>query len=97
MRRLIATVLLTAALTLVSVASAFAQVHGVTPLNCPVDSPNILDTVPNNANAGGQGTQGTPADDALGGPIIAPIPINTGNAPFASNSGDAGQHSRHCR
>ena len=92
MRRLIATVLLTAALTLVSVASAFAQVHGVTPLNCPAGA---ADSVPNNPKAGGQGTQGTPADNDLGGPIIAPIPINTGNAPFAS--GDAGQHSRHCR
>lgn len=94
MRRLIAAVLLAAALSLVSVASAFAQVHGVTPLNCPAGGG---DSVPNNANAGGQATQGTPADDAEGGPITAPIPINTGNAPFASNSGDAGQHSSHCR
>lgn len=97
MRRLITAVLLATTLSLLSVASAFAQVHGVTPLNCPVDSPNILDTVPNNPNAGGQATQGTPADDGEGGPIIAPIPINTGNAPFGSNSGDAGQHSSHCR
>ena len=94
MRRLIAAVLLATALSLVSVASAFAQVHGVTPLNCPAGA---ADSVPNNANAGGQATQGTPADDGQGGPIAVPIPINTGNAPFASNSGDAGQHSSHCR
>lgn len=96
MRRLITAVLLASTLSLLSVASAFAQVHGVTPLNCPVDNPNILDTVPNNPNAGGQATLGTPAHDE-DGPISAPIPINTGNAPFAANSGDAGQHSSHCR
>ena len=89
MRRLITAVLLAAALSLLSVASAFAQVHGVTPLNCP--------GVPNNAIAGGQATQGTPTDDGEGGPIAAPIPINTGNAPFAANSGDAGQHSSNCQ
>lgn len=94
MRRLITAVLLAAALSLVGVASAFAQVHGVTPLSCP-DGP--ADSVPNNPNAGGQATQGTPADDEEGGPIDAPIPIDTGKAPFASNSGDAGQHSSHCR
>ena len=93
MRRLISAALLAAALSLVSVASAFAQVHGVTPLNCP----GPTDSVPNNPNAGGQGTQGTPADDTEGGPIAAPIPINTGNAPFSSSSGDAGEHSSHCR
>lgn len=94
MRRHVTAWLLAAALSLLSVASAFGQVHGVTPLNCPAGA---ADSVPNNANAGGQGTQGTPADDGRGGPIVAPIPINTGNAPFASNSGEAGQHSRHCR
>lgn len=94
MRRLTTALLLAAALSVLSVASAFAQVHGVTPLNCPAGT---ADTVPNNPNAGGQGTQGTPADDAQGGPITAPIPINTGNAPFTANSGAAGQHSSHCR
>lgn len=94
MRRLTTALLLAAALSVLSVASAFAQVHGITPLNCPAGA---ADTVPNNPNAGGQGTQGTPADDALGGPIVAPIPINTGNAPFTANSGAAGQHSSHCR
>jgi hypothetical protein len=94
MRRLTAAMLLAAALSLLSVANAFAQVHGVTPLNCPAGT---ADSVPNNPNAGGQATQGTPADDGEGGPIIAPIPINTGNAPFTANSGDAGQHSSHCQ
>lgn len=93
MRRLITAVLLAASLSVLSVANAFAQVHGITPLNCPAGT---ADTVPNNSNAGGQGTQGTPADDAEGGPIAAPIPINTGSAPFSANSGAAGQHSSHC-
>lgn len=94
MRRFATALLLAAALSVMSAATAFAQVHGITPLNCPAGA---ADTVPNNPNAGGQGTQGTPADDALGGPIIAPIPINTGNARFTANTGAAGQHSSHCR
>jgi hypothetical protein len=94
MRRLITAVLLAAALSLLSVASAFAHVHGVTPLNCPAGP---ADSVPNNANAGGTATDGTPADDANGGPIVGVIPIGTGNAPFTSNTGDAGQHSSHCQ
>jgi len=57
MLRLFAAVLLAAALSLVSVASAFAHVHGVTPLNCPT---GLADSVPNNPNAGGQATQGIP-------------------------------------
>ena len=89
MRRLIASVLLAAALSVLSVASAFAHVHGVTPLNC--------DGVPNNANAGGNGTNGTPADDANGGPIAGIIPIGTGNASFTPGDGVAGQNSSHCQ
>lgn len=88
MRRLIAAVLLAAALSLLSVASAFAHVHGVTPLNCPAGT---ADSVPNNTNAGGLGTDGTPADDANGGPIVGVIPVAMG-APLTSNTGDAGQH-----
>lgn len=94
MRRLTTALLLAAALSVLSVASAFAQVHGVTPLSCP---DGAADTVPNNPNAGGQRTRETPAHSTQGGPITAPIPINTGNAPFTANSGDAGQHSSHCR
>jgi hypothetical protein len=94
MRRLISAALLASALSVVSVTSALAQVHGVTPLNCPAGP---TDSVPNNPNAGGTATVGTPAHSSQGGPIDSPIPIDTGNAPFASNSGDAGQHSSHCR
>lgn len=89
MRRHITALLLAAALSLLSVASAFAHVHGVTPLNCA--------GVPNNANAGGNGTNGTPADDANGGPIAGIIPVGTGNASFTPGIGVAGQHSSHCR
>jgi len=54
-------------------APAMAHVHGITPLSgCTVD----------NANAGGLGTDGTPADDANGGPITGLIPRDTGNADF---------------
>jgi hypothetical protein len=88
MRRLITAVLLAAALALLSVASAFAHVHGVTPLNCP--------GVPNNVNAGGTGTDGTPADDANGGPIVGVIPVGTGNASFTLGTGAAGRHSSLC-
>lgn len=94
MRRLITALLLAAALSLVSVASAFAHVHGITPLNCPAGP---TDNVPNNANAGGAGTDGTPADDANGGPIAGIIPTGTGNASFTPGIGVAGQHSSHCR
>ena len=51
---------------------ASAHVHGITPLN----------DVPANENAGGNGTNGTPADDGEGGPIKGLIPRDTGNAPF---------------
>jgi hypothetical protein len=94
MRRLIHAVLLAATLSLLSVASAFAQVHTVTPLSCPIGAG---DTVPNNAIAGGQATLGTPAHSTQGGPIVAPIPVGTGGASFGSNVGDAGQHSSHCQ
>jgi hypothetical protein len=94
MRRVITVVMLTAALSLLGVASAFAHVHGITPLNCPAGT---ADSVPNNANAGGNGTDGTPADDANGGPIAGVIPIALGGVAFTPNDGDAGQHSSHCR
>src|SRR5688572_18251048 len=87
MRRLITTVLLAAALSLLSVGSAFAHVHGITPLNCPAGT---ADSVPNNANAGGTGTDGTPADDANGGPISGIIPTGTGSASFTPGVGEAG-------
>ena len=59
-------------MTLAALPSASAKVHVITPLiklSCVV-SPN----------AGGNGTTGTPADLAIGGPIAGPIPNATGNA-----------------
>lgn len=58
--------------------ASFAHVHGITPLSqCTVDNPN----------SGGLGTDGTPADDANGGPIVGLIPRDTGNAPLAPGDG----------
>ena len=52
---------------------ASAHVHGVTPLKqISVDNPN----------SGGNGTNGTPADDANGGPIAGLIPATVGSAPL---------------
>ena len=56
---------------------ASAHVHGITPLN----------VVPANGNAGGNGTNGTPADDANGGPITGLIPRDTGNSPLTVGDG----------
>lgn len=88
MRRFTISLLTGLLLVLASVGSALGHVHGITPLNCP--------GVNNNANAGANGTNGTPADDANEGPITGVIPIAVGNAPFSSNVGDAGQHSALC-
>ena len=60
---------------------ASAHVHGVTPLaQITVDD----------ANSGGNGTNGTPADDANGGPIIGLIPRDTGNSPLTGGPGSGG-------
>jgi len=68
-------------------APALAHVHGVTPLlGCTVD----------NANAGGLGTDGTPADGANGGPIFGLIPRDTGNAPLTGGDGGFGAATGHC-
>ncbi|MDA1280789.1 MAG: hypothetical protein O3B95_12270 [Chloroflexi bacterium] len=60
---------------------ASAHVHGITPL---------IDISVENANAGGNGTNGTPADDANGGPITGLIPRDTGNSPLTSGDGGRG-------
>jgi hypothetical protein len=61
-----------------AVPAASAHVHAGTPLSqCTVD----------NANSGGNGTNGTPADDANLGPIAGFIPRDTGNAPFPDGPG----------
>ena len=73
MKRLIVIPLVTLILAMMLlVAPASAHVHGITPLNdCGIA----------NANAGGNGTNGTPADDANGGPIsgLIPSPLSGGD------------------
>ena len=64
-----------------------AHVHGVTPLaQCTVDNPD----------AGANATDGTPADDANGGPITGLIPRDTGNAPLTAGDGGFGAATGHC-
>ena len=78
MRKMIVGLVLAALLTLATVLPASAHVHGITPLNsCSVD----------NSNSGARGTNGTPADDANGGPITGLIPRDTGNAPLTGGDG----------
>ncbi len=89
MRRFTISLLVVLVLTLASVGSALGHVHGVTPLNC-------AGLTTENANAGGNGTNGTPADDATGGPIVGVIPVGTGNASFTLGTGAAGRHSSLC-
>ena len=82
MKRLIVAPLVVLMLTLMLlVAPASAHVHGVTPLIG-------LDCVVDFDGTGGNGTTGTPADSAEGGPITGLIPRDTGNAPL--NPGDGG-------
>jgi hypothetical protein len=79
MKRMLVVPLVVLMLTLMlMVAPASAHVHGVTPLAfCTVD----------NANSGALGTDGTPADDANGGPIAGLIPRDTGSAPLTVGDG----------
>ena len=65
---------------------ASAHVHGVTPL---------LDISVDNPNSGGNGTNGTPADDANGGPISGLIPRDTGNSPLTGGDGGFGATDGH--
>ena len=60
---------------------ASAHVHGVTPLK-QLAGPN--------ANAGGNGTNGTPADDLTGGPIKGLIPRDTGEGNVTGGDGGNG-------
>jgi len=74
-------------LLLALAAPALAHVHGITPLpGCTVD----------NANSGANGTDGTPADDANGGPITGLIPRDVGNAPLTVGDGGSGAATGHC-
>jgi len=74
-------------LLMATVVPAFAHVHGVTPLN---------DCGKANANAGGNGTNGTPADDANGGPIKGLIPRDTGSGSITGGGGGAGATDGNC-
>jgi hypothetical protein len=89
MRRFTISLLAGLLLTLASLGSALGHVHGITPLNC-------AGLTTENANAGGNGTNGTPADDANGGPIAGVIPVTTGNAPLVLGPGVGGRHSSLC-
>ena len=74
MRRLVIGAVLATVMFAGGAGTAFAHVHAGTPLTqCSID---------NAPNAGGNGTDGTPADDDNGGPIGNFIPRDTGNAPF---------------
>lgn len=87
MRRflLLLTLVITAAA--LSVAPAFAHVHGITPLlGCTVDS----------ASAGANQTDSTPAAAANGGPITGLIPRDVGNAPLTIGDGGFGAATGHC-
>jgi hypothetical protein len=76
MRRLLLSLSLAGALLIPSAGSAFAHVHGITPLRCvgvAEDGANRTDT--------------TPAAAANGGPITGLIPRDVGNAPLTVGDG----------
>ena len=73
--------------SLIGTGVASAHVHGITPL---------IDCGTANANAGGNGTDGTPADDANGGPIAGLIPRDTGSAPLTGGDGGRDATAGHC-
>ena len=76
MRRLFASLLLSATLMLTVAGSAFAHVHGLTPLRCV----GVTDD-------GADRTDTTPAAAANGGPIFGLIPRDVGNAPLTIGDG----------
>jgi hypothetical protein len=88
MRRIAGSILFALVLTLASVGTALGHVHAVTPLGGGCDNPP-----PANENAGGNGTDGTRADNDRGGPIGGVIPRD---ATPGSQPGEAGQHSSLC-
>lgn len=77
MRRLLISLILAATLAITMVGSAFAHVHGLTPLRCV----GVADDGANQTNS-------TPASTANGGPVGGLIPRDLGNAPLTV--GDAG-------
>ncbi|MDP3984585.1 MAG: hypothetical protein Q8Q52_06250 [Acidimicrobiia bacterium] len=87
MRRTLLVLAMVISLMGLAAAPAMAHVHGVTPLSgCTVD----------NANSGGLRTNGTPAADANGGPIVGVIPFGTGNSPLGFGDGGFGAATGHC-
>jgi hypothetical protein len=70
-------------LTLTVIGSAFAHVHGITPLLCV----GVEDD-------GANRTDSTPAAIANGGPIVGLIPRDVGRAPLTV--GDGGFHTPVC-
>lgn len=90
MRRLLlflGVAVLVVALTLTFTVPVFAHVHAITPLD---------DCGKANVNAGGNGTIGTPADEATGGPIKGLIPRNLGKAPLTAEDGGFGATAGNC-
>ncbi len=81
MRRMMLVLIVVALLVVGLAPAAFGHVHGITPLL------NLSCTGVDNAVTGGNATNGTPADDANGGPITGLIPNGTGNAPLAGGDG----------
>lgn len=76
MRRLAVSVSLAALLLIPTAGSAFAHVHGITPLRCV----GVEDD-------GANRTDATPASAANGGPIFGLIPRDVGNAPLTVGDG----------
>ena len=87
MRRLATLVALVAVLVLALAGMASAHVHGITPLRC-------VGVAADGANA----TDGTPADDAQGGPISGLIPSAEFGEPGQSSlvPGDGGFDTPSC-
>ena len=81
MRRMMLVLLVVALLVIGFAPAAFGHVHGVTPLlQCTVD----------NANSGGDRTDGTPA------PIAGLIPRDIGNSPLDFGDGGFGATDGNC-
>ena len=76
MRRLLISLTLAATLAITVVGSAFAHVHGLTPLRCV----GVADDGANRTNS-------TPASTANGGPVGGLIPRDVGKAPLTGGDG----------
>ncbi len=71
-------------LMLAAVPAASGHVHGITPL-LELGCTGVDNTV-----TGGNGTNGTQADDANGGPITGLIPRDVGNGNITGGGGGSG-------